>query len=79
LEYLYFLVDREGQALSNKDLGVAREMASRQQSFLESWLLPWLEPFSDRLLTTDAQLYQWGASVLLAFAREELVWLKKLR
>jgi putative dimethyl sulfoxide reductase chaperone len=79
LEYLYYLVDREAQALSRQDLATAREMTGRQRQFLADWLLTWLPEFVGRLAARpQLPLYPWAGSLLLAFGRAEHDWLQRL-
>lgn len=79
LEYLYYLVDREAQALPRKDLATAREMTGRQRQFLTAWLLSWLPEFVGRLeARPQLPLYPWAGLLLLAFCRAELDWLQRL-
>jgi TorA maturation chaperone TorD len=79
LEFLYFLVGKEENGFKVRDLTVARAATKSQLEFLETMLLPWLEQFSDRLVKVDEKsLYQWGATALLAFCRQERDWLGRL-
>lgn len=78
LEYLYFLVDREVQALASKDMAKARGWTRRQLQFLEQWLLPWLPKFVERLEKRPLHpLYPWAGELLLSFCRSEVEWLNK--
>jgi len=79
LEYLYYLVDREDQALQARDLATARTMTDRQRRFLSAWLMPWLPEFVARLEGRPLHpLYPWGGRLLLAFCGSELEWLQRL-
>jgi len=79
LEYLYYLVDREEQAINNKDLVGAREMTGRQRQFLKQWLLSWLPDFVARLAArSQLLLYPAAGQLLLAFCQAELGWLQRL-
>jgi len=80
LEYLFFLVGREEAGLRGRDLPAARLATTRQHDFLTNSLLPWLEPFTGRLVAGAAPpLYCWAAERLLAFCRDEQSWLARLR
>ena len=79
LEYLFYLVDREEQAIRNKDLAGAREMTGRQRRFLEQWLLSWLPEFVARLAARpQLVLYPAAGRFLLAYCQAELSWLQRL-
>jgi len=78
LEFLYFLVNEEVEALAGRDLERARKATSAQQSFLSTLLLPWLETFRSRLPEDAHPIYAWGARALLGFVRSEAAWLEKL-
>ena len=79
LEFLYFLVGKEEAGFKQRDLTAARAATAGQHEFLEQCLLPWLEPFVDRLTGTEEKtLYHWGATTLLAFCRQERDWLSRL-
>lgn len=79
LEFLYFLVGKEEAGFKQRDLAVAKKATSSQCEFLEQCLLPWLEPFAERLAKIDEEtIYHWGAISLLDFCRQELNWLKRL-
>jgi TorA maturation chaperone TorD len=79
LEFLYFLVGREEEGFRGRDVAAARLATSRQHDFLVNSLLPWLEPFADRIASSDAPpIYRWAAAGLLAFCRDEQSWLARL-
>lgn len=78
LEYLYYLVGEEVEALASRKLEKMREMTTAQHDFLSGLLLPWLELFNERLQSQGSGLYPWGANALLSFVRQEQGWLSKL-
>ena len=79
LEFLYFLIGKEEAGFKQRDLAAAKKSTSSQCEFLEQCLLPWLEPFVERLAKTEEKtIYHWGAHALLGFCRQELNWLKRL-
>lgn len=79
LELLYFLVGKEEEGFKGRDLTAARAATTSQLDFLDRMLLPWLEQFCERLVKVDEKsLYQWGATALLTFCRQEREWLSRL-
>ena len=79
LEYLYYLVGKEEAGFKQRDLAVAKKATKSQYEFLDQCLLPWLEPFTDRLAGIEEEtLYHWGATSLLLFCRQERDWLSRL-
>jgi TorA maturation chaperone TorD len=80
LEFLYYLVEQEEQALSRRDLAAARTAVERQASFCRTLLHPWMPSFCDRI-EADGQtppLYRWAAGLLREFCRREQEWLAKV-
>ena len=79
LEFLYFMVGKEEAGFKQRDLAAAKVATKSQHEFLEQCLLPWLEPFVDRLAGIEEEtLYHWGAATLLVFCRQEQDWLSRL-
>jgi len=79
LEFLYFLVEQEEQALGRRDLEAARTALEHQASFCRTLLHPWMPAFCDRL-EMDGQthpLYRWAAGLLRTFCRQEQEWLER--
>jgi TorA maturation chaperone TorD len=79
LEFLYYLVEQEEQALSRRDLAAARTAVEHQASFCRTLLHPWMPAFCDRL-EADGQthpLYRWAAGLLREFCRQEQEWLAR--
>jgi len=79
LEFLYYLVEQEEQALGRRDLAAARRAVEHQASFCRTLLHPWIPSFGDRLEADDQThpLYRWGAGLLRTFCRQEQEWLEK--
>jgi TorA maturation chaperone TorD len=80
LEFLYYLVEQEEQALSRRDLAAARTAVERQASFCRTLLHPWMPSFCDRI-EADGQshpFYRWAAGLLREFCRQEREWLAKV-
>jgi TorA maturation chaperone TorD len=80
LEFLYYLVEQEEQALGRRDLAAARTAVEKQASFYRTLLHPWMPAFCDRLEADEQthSLYRWGAGLLRAFCRQEQEWLAKV-
>lgn len=81
LEFLYYLVDQEEQALGRRDVAAAREWTTKQAAFGSEHLLAWGPQFAARVAAaaTAAELYRWGAGLLAAFCRQESEWLRRLQ
>jgi TorA maturation chaperone TorD len=80
LEFLYYLVEQEEQALGRRDLAAARKAVEHQTGFCRTLLHPWMPAFCDRI-ETDGQthpLYRWAAGLLREFCRSERAWLAKV-
>jgi len=79
LEFLYYLVGQEEQALARRDLAAAKTQTRRQREFLERWLQSWLEPFAARVAADgEAGLYGRLVELLVRFVEREVDWLKRL-
>ncbi|HXV20178.1 MAG TPA: molecular chaperone TorD family protein [Desulfuromonadales bacterium] len=80
LEFLYYLVEQEEQALSRRDLPAARKAVEQQAGFCRTLLHPWMQAFCGRI-EADGQthpLYRWAAGLLREFCRREQEWLEKV-
>jgi TorA maturation chaperone TorD len=80
LEFLYYLVEQEEQALGRRDPAAAHAVLARQADFCRTLLHPWMPAFCVRL-ETDAQthpLYRWAAGLLQEFCRVEEEWLERV-
>lgn len=80
LEFLYYLVDQEEQALSRRDSITARQMLAKQSSFYQLYLHPWATLFCDRIEAAEQShpFYQWAAGLLREFCRQEQEWLARV-
>ena len=80
LEFLYFLVDREEQALQRRDMALAQTAATRQARFFEHFFVPWVPGFCRRIAADPSThpLYQWAAALLARFCSVEQEWLTKI-
>ena len=80
LEFLYYLVEQEEQALGRCDSAAARHSLAKQSSFCQLFLHPWVTVFCDRI-EADGQahpLYLWAAGLLREFCRQEREWLTRV-
>ena len=73
MEFLYFLVGQEIDALSGNDLELARAARQKQIDFCHTLLQPWIKQLSLRVLQTEcaAEPYRWSAEMLIEFCRHE--------
>ena len=80
LEFLYYLVEQEEQALGRRDLAAARTAVEHQASFCRTLLHPWMQAFCGRIEADDQThpLYRWAAGLLREFCRQEQEWLEKV-
>lgn len=80
LEFLYYLVELEEQALGRRDLTASRAALKRQASFFLTLFHPWVPAFCDRLEADEQTdpLYRWAAGLLREFCRREEEWLAKV-
>jgi len=78
LEFLYFLIDQEEQALKKGNIQAAREALSRQRAFFQEFFFPWVPTFCENILreSNTHPLYRWGASLLQEFTAMEKKWLE---
>jgi TorA maturation chaperone TorD len=79
LEFLYYLVEQEEQALGRKDAAAARALLGRQASFCRTLLHPWMPAFCGRIEADEQTqpFYRWAAGLLREFCRRELEWLER--
>jgi TorA maturation chaperone TorD len=80
LEFLYFLVECEEEALSRGDVEEARSAVRKQGDFCRALLHPWVPEFCRRIRADrDAHpLYTWGAGLFERFCECEKNWLERL-
>lgn len=80
LEFLYYLVEQEEQALGRRDLPAARKAVEQQAGFCRALFHPWVVPFCRRIEQEAGShpLYRWGAQLLDGFCRREQAWLEKV-
>jgi len=80
LEFLYYLVTKEEDALGRKDIAAAREALRRQADFCRALLHPWIPLFSRKLAEDEEghPCYRWGGRLLEEFCRMENDWLERL-
>jgi TorA maturation chaperone TorD len=80
LEFLYYLVEQEEQALGRRDLPAARMAVEHQASFCRTLLHPWMPAFCGRIETDEQThpLYRWAAGLLREFCRQEREWLERV-
>ncbi len=73
MEFLYFLVGKEIDALSRNDLEAAHSLRQKQVDFCHSLLQPWVYPFCQRILRVESahQVYRWSAEILMLFCQHE--------
>ena len=73
MEFLYFLVGREMEALAREEIEEAHQLRQKQVDFCHTLLQPWIKQFSQRILQTpDAHpLYRGCAELLMDFCRHE--------
>lgn len=79
LEFLYYLVEQEEQALQRGKISAAREAARRQADFCRELLHPWIPGFCKRIEQEPqtSTFYRWTADLLLRFCRCEQAWLER--
>lgn len=73
MEFLYFLVGQEMDALGRNDLDAAHAARQKQVDFCHTLLQPWVTQFCERILqTSDGHtLYRWAAEMLKLFCQHE--------
>lgn len=68
LEFMYFLVAKELQALRKGDRNEAFGYLKMQQEFYDKYLYPWIEPFGERIRTaSEHEFYTLLADSLSTF------------
>ncbi len=80
LEFLFYLVGQEEEALRLRDVEGAREKTIKQRDFVGELLVPWVMPFCSRIEKDPFghPLYHWGAQLLKEFCAVEKDWLDRL-
>jgi len=80
LEFLYYLVGQEEEALQERQVETARDFSLKQRAFLSELLMPWLPVFCRRLETAPGghPLYRWGGRLLRRFGELEEQRLERL-
>ncbi|TRO78326.1 molecular chaperone TorD family protein [Desulfuromonas acetexigens] len=80
LEFLYYLVGQEEEALQQRQVEAARDFSLKQRAFVSELLSPWLPVFCRRLEAAPGghPLYLWGGRLLQRFGELEEDWLKRL-
>lgn len=80
LEFLYYLVGQEEEALQGRQMETARDFSLKQRTFVSELLTPWLPVFCRRLEAAPGghPLYLWGGRLLRRFGELEEDWLKRL-
>lgn len=79
LEFLYYLVGQEEEALQKGELEPSRVAVRKQADFCRALLHPWVPEFCRRITEDQAAhpLYRWAARLLERFCREEGEWLEQ--
>ena len=68
LEFMYYLAYQEVEALEKNDMEKAAHFLNRQETFLQTFLGPWVAPFSEKIKQgTENGFYQALADCLTAF------------
>lgn len=80
LEFLYFLVEQEEEALGRGEVEAARTAVRKQADFCRALLHPWMPEFCRRITQEQKAhpLYRWGAVLLERFSEVERDWLERL-
>jgi len=80
LEFLYYLVKQEEDALSRRDVEDARDKTVKQRIFVGELMEPWVMSFCKRMgQDRDGHpFYLWGAKLLQQFCSMEKEWLERL-
>lgn len=68
MEFMYYLIYREVEALERNDKEKASHFLSRQESFLSTFLEPWIAPFCEKIGEgTENEFYRVLAGCLAVF------------
>ncbi len=80
LEFLFYLVNQEEEALQRRDLDGARDKTVKQRAFVSELLYPWIVVFCRRVEKDQHghPLYLWGGQLLEKFCAMEKDWLERL-
>jgi TorA maturation chaperone TorD len=80
LEFLFYLVSQEEEALSRRDVEGARDKTVNQRAFVSELLHPWVSVFCSRVENDQHShsLYLWGGRLLEKFCTMEKDWLGRL-
>jgi TorA maturation chaperone TorD len=80
LEFLFYLVSQEEEALSRRDVEGARDKTVKQMAFVSELLIPWVSVFCSRVEKDQLAhpLYLWGCRLLERFCAMEKDWLERL-
>lgn len=80
LEFLYYLVEQEEEALHRRDVEEARDKSLKQKMFISELLNPWVSIFCRRVEQDHAAhpLYRWGCRLLERFCSLEREWIERL-
>lgn len=77
LEFISFLAFKQREAEISGDSTEAARIRSLQKEFLESFLMPWLEPFTSAIINDgEAPFYQALAQCTAAFVHADYISLK---
>jgi TorA maturation chaperone TorD len=68
LEFMYYLIHKEVEALENSEIDKALSLRETQELFLNRFLKPWVPPFCERIkASTDNEFYNSLANCVLVF------------
>lgn len=79
LEFMYYLAHRAVREFEEGGIECCGYSVAVQRNFLGEWLLPWLEPFCDKVRReAETAFYRALADCLLIFVRRDREYLKAL-
>lgn len=80
MEFLYYLVGQEEEALQGGQLEAARTAVRKQADFCRALLHPWVPEFCRRIAEDQAAhpFYRWASGLLERFCRSEGEWLERV-
>ncbi len=80
LEFLYYLVVQEEEALLARKVEAARAFTLKQRAFVGELLMTWVPIFARKVATASGAhpFYQWGVRLLQRFGEMEQAWLERL-